>query len=135
MNYLQRDNSNLLEAFVKLSQYIVRLKVQQDIWENLGKFVVTYFPASWTAFAQYDSTGRLCINRVALPEETTQLSLLTDEVRRIVADVVESGFLASQVILAPGPSMVVFVPIMEDHKTAIVMLIGHKMDEPIEKDL
>ena len=42
------------DAFVKSSQYIVRLKSQQDIWDHLAALIVTYFPAAWIAFARRD---------------------------------------------------------------------------------
>ncbi len=45
--------------------------------------------------------------------------------RSLVVDVLDSGFLASQMLLAPAPSMTVFLPIVENNQTSQVMLIGH----------
>ena len=42
----------LFQSFLKSAQYIARIKTQQDAFEELGKLVVAYFPATWVAFGQ-----------------------------------------------------------------------------------
>ena len=56
-------------------------------------------------------------------------------VRKLITDVLDSGFLASQVILTPEPSMTVFLPIVEEYRTEKVMLIGHKTADPLPNEL
>lgn len=121
------------EAFVKSAQYIARLKTEQDIWEHLGKFMMTYFPVDWTAFIRKDPAGGISIHHCTLPEVTD--FIMGDEIRTLVADVQGSGFLASRIILSPAPSMTVFLPIAEEPGSEMVMLIGHKTAEPVQKEL
>lgn len=135
MNEFLYDKPQLFEAFIKSSQYFVRLKTQQDVWDHLGKFIMAYFPADWIALVQVDSEKEVSIHHCTLPEEVAAQRILKDEVRPIIADVLDSGFLASQVILTPAPSMTVFLPIVEEYKTEKVMLIGHKTADPVPNEL
>jgi PAS domain S-box-containing protein len=128
------DDAALFEAFVKSAQYFVRLKTQQDIWEHLAKFVTMYFPAAWSAFVRRDSAGELALHHCTPPDVAVAERILTGEVRSAVADVLESGFLASRVINIPAPSMTVFLPIVVEYQTKEVMLIGHKTTEDLSKD-
>ncbi len=135
MNYTQYSESQMFEAFIRSAQYFVRLKTQQDVWDQLGKFITTYFPADWVAFVQRDSVIGISIHYSTLPDAIVAQHILTDEVRALIADVLDSGFLASQVIPAPAPSITVFLPIVEEYHTEYVMLIGHKTAGPLPNEL
>ncbi len=125
----------LFEVFIKSAQYIARLKTQQDIWDHLGKLIMTHLPADWTAFVQRDSVNGISIHHCTLPDAVATQRMLTDEVRALIADVLDSGFLASRVIPTPALSMTVFLPIVEEYRTEMVMLIGHKAVDPLPKEL
>ncbi len=130
---LQDVNPQLFEAFIKSAQYIVRLKTQQDIWDHLGKFVLMYFPAEWTAFVQRDSDNGITIHHCTLPDGAR--NIFSDEVRNLIDDVLDSGFLASRIVSTPSPSMTAFLPIAEEHQPEKAMLIGHKDGEPLPNEL
>ena len=132
MKNLQYDSTQLFEAFVKSAQYLVRLDSQQDVWEHLGKFIATYFPADWTALVQQDPVDGVFVQHCTLPEEAALRIIRTDEVKTLIADALNTGFLATQVIFTPSPSMTVFLPIAEERK---VILIGHETTEPLSKEL
>ncbi len=135
MNEFQYDKPQLFEAFIKSAQYFVRLKTQQDVWDHLGKFIMMYFPADWIAFVQRDRESAVSIRHCTLPEEVAAKCILSGDVRTLIADVLDSGFLASQVILTPLPSMTVFLPIVEEYQTEKVMLIGHKSVDSLPNEL
>ena len=61
--------------------------------------------------------------------------VLTEEVRTLVAEVLDSGFLASGVVAAGSPSMTAFLPIVEEYQVNEVMLIGHQGADPLPKEL
>jgi PAS domain S-box-containing protein len=125
----------LFEAFVKATQYIVGIKTQQDIWEHLGKFILTYFPADWVAFSQRDSVGKISAHHCGLTDAEVARRIFTDEERALIADVMESGFLKLQEIAAPEHSITVALPIAEESRTEKVMLIGHQTAGPLPNDL
>jgi PAS domain S-box-containing protein len=129
---LKFDNAQLFEAFVKSAQYLVRLDSRQDVWEHLGKFIETHFPAAWTALVQQDPVDGAWLQHCTLPEESAALIIRTDGVKALIADTLNSGFLATEVILTPRPSMTAFLPITVERK---VILIGHDTTGPIPKEL
>ncbi|HZD59710.1 MAG TPA: SpoIIE family protein phosphatase [Anaerolineae bacterium] len=135
MRSFRNDSPQLFEAFIKSVQYVVGLKTQQDTRDHLGKFVTTYFPANWTAFVERDSVNGISIRSCTLPDAVAAQLVLTDEVRILIADVLDSGFLASQVIFAPAPSMTVFLPIVEESQPKKVMLVGHETADPLPNEL
>jgi signal transduction histidine kinase/ferredoxin len=130
-----RFSPSLFETFIKLAQYIVRIKGQEDLWVHLGKFVLTYFPAAWTAFVQRDAVSGISIQRCTLPDEVVTQPVFMDKIRPLIADVLDTGFLASAVINSPSPSMTVFLPVMEEYRPTKVMLIGHKSADSLPKEL
>jgi PAS domain S-box-containing protein len=132
MKNLQYDNAQLFEAFLKSAQYLVRLSSEQDVWEHLSKFIATHFPADWTALVQKDPVHGLRLRHCTLPEEAALQILGTDEVKNLLADALNTGFLATQVVLTPQPSMTAFLPIAGEQK---VILIGHNTAEAIPKEL
>ncbi len=135
MKDLPGGEQKMFEAFLKSTQYLLCLQTQQDIWEHLGKFVLTHFPANWLAFIERDCDGRLAFRYCTLPESVAAEQILTNEVRTLLADVLESGFLASRVLLTPAPSMTAFLPIVENGRASRVMLIGHTDAQPLPTGL
>jgi PAS domain S-box-containing protein len=135
MKYVRSGEPQVFEAFLKSVQYLVGLQSQQDIWEHLGKFVLTHFPARWFAFVERDSGNNLSLGYCTLPGAAAAQYILTNEVRMLVADVLESGFLASRILLTPASSMTAFLPIVENGQASRAMLIGHADAQPIPKEL
>ena len=117
MNSSQYAEPQFFEAFIKLAQYFARLKKQQDVGHQLGKFLTTYFPADWIVFVQRDSANGISIHYSTLPDAKATQRILDDEVRALIADVLDNGFLASKVILTPAPSMTVLLPIVQEYRT------------------
>ena len=135
MTNVPNGQSTLFEAFLKSAQYIVRIKGEQDVWEHVGKLIVTHFPADWVAFAEADSGGGISVLQCTPSGTSLARELATEEVRALVADVLESGFLMSRAILAPDPVMTAFLPIVEEYQTRAVMLVGHQLAQPVSADL
>ena len=135
MKDLPGGGQKMFEAFLKSTQYLLSLQTQQDIWEHLGRFVLTHFPAGWLAFVERDSDDGLAFRYCTLPEAVAAQQILTNEVRTLLTDVLESGFLASRVLLTPAPSMTVFLPIVENGRASRVMLIGHTDTQPLPTGL
>ena len=125
----------MLEAFLKSTQYLLRLQSQQDIWEHLGKFVQTHFPAKWLAFVERGADNSFTFRYCTLPEEVASRYILTKEVRILVADVLDSGFLATRVLFTPSPSMTALLPIVENGHANRAMLIGHADAQSISAEL
>jgi PAS domain S-box-containing protein len=138
----------LFETFLKSAQYLFRLQTQQDIWDHLGQFVLSHFPATWLAVVEREAGGRFALHYAA-PASGAATDLLTSEVQSTVADVLESGFLAARVLppqhaqsrvpgtpfAIPAPSMTVFLPVVETGQAKRVMLIGHADAQPLAREV
>jgi PAS domain S-box-containing protein len=135
VNNPRYSNPGLFEAFIKSTQYLVRLKKQQDIWQHLAKLITTYFPADWAAFVERDELNGTSILYCTLHDPAAAENVLTDEVRTLIADVLDSGFLTTRVTSAPAPSMTAFLPVVEEQLSQKVMLIGHEGSDPLPKEL
>ena len=135
MKRAEHDDLQLLEAFVKSTQYITRLKTQQDVLVHLGKFIAAYFPSKCVAFVQRDFNSEFSVQSCLLPKTFAQQNLLNGEVLATIKDVLESGFIASRVICIPEPSMAAFIPVSENNRTETVMLICHEGDGPLSNGL
>ncbi len=130
-----RFSPSLFEAFIKLAQYIVRIKTQQDLWVHLGRFIVKYFQAEWSAFVRRDAAGEISIHHCTLPDAIATQDAFMCKVRPLIADVLDTGFLAAEVIGTPSPSMTVFLPIIEEYRPTMVLLIGHATADALPKEL
>jgi PAS domain S-box-containing protein len=135
MTGLPSSEAQLFEAFLKSAQYLVRLQSQQDIWEHVGKFVLTHFSANWLALIERDPGQGLVLGYCTLPEESAGQAILTPEVRTLIGEVLESGFLASQILFTPSPSMTAFLPIVGNYQSSSVMLVGHRDAQPLSNEL
>jgi PAS domain S-box-containing protein len=125
----------LFEAFTKAAQYIVRLKSQQDVWDHLARLIISYFPADWTAFARRDSVDGISLHHCTPLKKVDAQQVLTEEARTLIAEVLDSGFLATGVIAAAVPSVTAFLPIVEEYQVKEVMLIGRQGADPLPKEL
>ena len=135
MDGLPIGQPGLFEAFLKSAQYIARIKLQQDLWEHAGRLIVTHFPPEWVAFGHLNSQGGISIHSCTSAEPSLNQALAGAEVRALASDVLESGFLISQVIRGSTPTMTALLPINEEYQTRAVMLAGHSGPDPLSADL
>ena len=125
----------LLEAFLKAAQYVTRIKRQQDLWEHAGRLIVTHFPHEWVAFGRQDPDGGISIYFCTSADPSLNQTLAGADVRGLVNDVLETGFLISEVISASASAMTVLLPIITEYQTQAVMLVGHGTADPLSADL
>jgi len=134
MKLSEHGEPGLFQAFLKSAQYIGRIKTQQDAWEELGKLVVAYFPATWVAFGER-VPGGVSVHHCTPAEGPAGPSIFAEEVQNLVADVLETGFIASRVLPVPTPSMTAVVPILEEYQATAAMLIGHNGADALSTEL
>jgi signal transduction histidine kinase/ActR/RegA family two-component response regulator len=134
MNHFILDEKEQQAAFVKAAQYIMRLTVQQDEYEHLAGAVINFFKADWTAFAHATPSGELVIHHCSPPEPILEAHLLTAG-SRMIASVLESGFLSMETLALPTPAMTVCLPLRSAAHAAEAMLIGYSAGEALPNDL
>jgi signal transduction histidine kinase len=123
------------EAFLKAAQYIVRLTEQQDVHEHLAGLMVTFFKAAWVAFARREPGGEIVLHHGTPPDPVFTAAPFGKETGGVIADVLESGFLASHLLTLPDPCMTAFLPLPAGRELKEVMLVAHRSTAPLPKAL
>lgn len=126
--------SQHLDAVIKTAQYLASLTSDRDIWSELGKVVTRFFSADIVAFAGHHSNGQVIVHSCH-PAEAGFCPRLIEAARATIAQVLESGFLATDTLNLPQPCSVAFLPLTEGRRTATVMLVGHRTDKPLSREL
>ncbi|MFA4876872.1 MAG: PAS domain S-box protein [Methanoregula sp.] len=130
-----RDTQEYFQAFIRTAQYIPNLTTRQDILSETGRVLVRFFESDIVGFFERRKDGGIDGHHWILPEGVPKTALLTRETGKIIAGVLETGFLAAQQIGIPEPFAMVFLPITWENQTAAVMLVGHRTSDPIPKEL
>lgn len=121
------------DAVIKTAQYVAGLTSERDIWTELGKVVTRFFGADFVAFAGRHPDGRIILHACSTPTPAVCPELITVAAPTI-AQVLESGFLASETLERPHPCAVAFLPLAEGRRTATVMLVGHFAPETLTRE-
>ncbi|MDD5023677.1 MAG: PAS domain S-box protein [Methanoregula sp.] len=130
-----RDNLEYFHAFIRTAQYIPNLTSRQDIFAETGRVLVSFYGADLVGFFEPGKDGGIEGHHWILPDNVPGTAVLTRETEKIIAGVLETGFLAAQRIDIPEPFASVFLPILWENQTAAVMLVGHRTSDPIPKEL
>ncbi len=119
------------EAFIKAAQYLAGLTVQQDIWSETGKVLVNFFDAEVGALEEREAAR----HRWAFSKLYSSRTDLEAETQEAIAEVLESGFLSTRIIFTPAPLSIACFPIPRKNQVVAVMVVGHKMPEPLPRQL
>ncbi|MGD0827962.1 MAG: ATP-binding protein [Desulfobaccales bacterium] len=126
--------ADYLEALVKAYQYLAGLISDREVWTELEKVLTYYFQADLVAFQGRRPDGEIVLLHCTPLEEASGGQVLR-QTAATVAEVLESGFLATEVVNLPEPYAVALFPISEGKQTTRVMLVGHRRTEPLPRSL
>ena len=125
---------DFLNAFIKAAQYLAGLTIQQDIWIESGKVLVNFFGADLCAFGKRRETGEIEAQHLTVSDQIPEHITLGPEIKEAISEVMESSFLTTRLVSTPDSLHVVFLPITQKNQVSDVILVGHKMAEPIPKE-
>ncbi len=133
------DNSAELmavhKAFSKTAQYLASLTAQQDLWTELAKSLFSFFGADFVGFGDREPQGGIRICPLGFRGREHPFSETDrEEMKRDVADVFESGFLATRLIQEPEPRHFLFLPVNHKGLTSAVLVIGHYSPIPFTNE-
>ena len=121
-----------LAAVLRTAQYLALLRDDGDIWRELGQVLVRFFSADLVALLERRADGTVAA-RYATPAKPGDGLAALDQ---LVAQVLDSGFLASErVDLSGGELAVVVLPLSAEDRTTTALLIGHLTHEPLPQAL
>jgi PAS domain S-box-containing protein len=123
-----------LEALVKAYQYLAGLISDREVWVELEKVLTHYFKADLVAFLGRRPDGEIVLQHLSRLDQATSEQVL-QVAAATAAEVLESGFLATEILHLQQAYAVAFLPISERNQTTRVMLVGHRTDEPLPRPL
>ena len=126
---------NYFEAFIKAAQYLAGLTAQQDIWSETAKVLVNFFGAELGALEERRASAEAARERWVFSERYAGRRDLAAQTREAVAEVLECGFLSTRIIFTPEPLSIACFPISRANQVVAVMVVGHRMAEPLPREL
>ena len=129
----QSTPHNLLNAFIKLSQYLIGLPDDADIWQEAPKALINFFKAdiSFVAGRRHQKTT---VEPFCLSQEQHHCQHAMETFRQVSDEVMRDGFLASEIIDLPERHAMAFLPVSHDHQVVAVLAVGHCQDSHLDKE-
>ena len=135
MSELLEERGNDLEAVLQTAQYLALLQGDADIWLELGRVLVRFFAADLVALLER-SPGGTIVSRYCTRSTREDCDRLAGQVRETARQVLDSGFLASELITLPDAVYAIAVlPLAGEHQTDAAVLIGHRASRPLPEPL
>jgi PAS domain S-box-containing protein len=128
------SQTDYLQAMIKAYQYLAGLISDREVWLELEKLLTHYFQADLVAFLGRRPSGEIVLHHCSLAGIDAGSRLLP-EISPLVAEVLESGFLVTELLGLPQPYAVAFLPVAERQQTTRVMVVGHRQVEPLDRPL
>ena len=128
------SQTDYLQAMIKAYQYLAGLISDREVWLELEKLLTHYFQADLVAFLGRRPSGEIVFHHCSLAGIDAGSRLLP-EISPLVAEVLESGFLVTELLGLPQPYAVAFLPVAERQQTTRVMVVGHRQAEPLDRPL
>jgi signal transduction histidine kinase/ActR/RegA family two-component response regulator len=118
---------------IKLAQYLAGLTVQQDVWAEVGRALVTFFGADLVAIGERRG-AEVVLHHQTFSDKGAHARLPEHVANEAITEVLESGFLSLRLLVDPEPLSVGFLPISRENQVTAVMLIGHRMPAPLPNE-
>jgi diguanylate cyclase (GGDEF)-like protein len=138
-------------SIIKVAQFLSGLTNRQDLWSEVGRILINSVGADLVAFGEIGADGKVIISHCSINKNRSNSSYqyTTDAISELVhtraetanaikaavAEIVESGFLFTDVFIGPVPIAIAFLPIALNSKVSKVMLVGYVFDQPLRKEL
>ena len=114
---LSFDPQHTADAFMRTAQYLASLTSQQDVWDELGSVLISFFGADLVIWARATNlSGELEIRCRAASGNSCAVDEYS-EAAAIAAEVIESGFLEVRTLHLPESYCAVFLPVPEGAST------------------
>ena len=122
-----QEPPNYLEAVLRTAQYLTLLRSDEDIWQQLEQIVTRFFGADIVAFYERDADGEALPRSLTAPGASARF---TQEIRDALHQVLDTGFLASELVALPETYAIACLPLRTGDGHGGVLVVGHGSDEP-----
>ena len=121
------------KAYIKAAQYLALLRTLQNLRIQLKEILRTFFKVDLSAFFECTTDGMILKHQQSL--SNIQSFQKTEKFERTLNLVLESGFIALELVGTPNPNALLFLPISKEDQIIGVLLIGYQSSEPLPKYL
>jgi signal transduction histidine kinase/CheY-like chemotaxis protein/HPt (histidine-containing phosphotransfer) domain-containing protein len=122
-------------AFIKTSQYLANLTIQQDVFLELSRIIKGTFKADMVCFAEKMDDGGIHFFCKDQPEHDVPDYLHATSMQVIVDEVLESEFLARRRVDDPDTWQLVILPLKNRAGPACALIVGHKSSSAVPRNL
>jgi hypothetical protein len=129
------EREDTLTAVLRTAQYLAMLRSDADVWSELGRVLVRFFSADLVALHERGPDGTIVSRYCTLPAPDA-CDALADRIGGTIRQVLDSGFLASELVTLPGGDYAVAVlPLVGERRTTAALLVGHLSSSPLPQSL
>lgn len=121
-----------LDAVMRTAQYLAALDPRQEVWAELGSVALHILDADVVAFAAPRHGRHPVFHHCAGDHEACRK--LRTVATELVLQVIDSGFIASEMLRLGDEYCTVFLPLSVDGKTSFVMVLGKRGSAPASRD-
>jgi len=128
------NESDYLNALFKTAQYLSTLITPQDFWVYIKELIKEFYNVDLFYFYECGYDGK--IFKLQKNFSNNQFSeKIFEQIKELLAQVMDSGFIASELINIPESYAIVLLPITKIKKIMGIMVIGHQRNELLPKYL
>ncbi len=124
---------NLLNGFIKISQYLIGLPEDADIWQEAPKALLNFFKAD-ISFVDARRHQKTTMEPFCFSLEQNHCQHAVAGSRQITDEVMRNGFLASEMLDLPERHAMAFLPVSHAHQVVAVLAVGHCQDSHLGKE-
>lgn len=133
MTAVLAGSRDYLGAITRTAQYLAGLTADREVWQEFGKILSNFFGTDIVAFVESRPGGELSVHYCHSTDGHACAYL--KQLSGVVAQVSESGFLATETLSLPENYAFAFLPLTTSSRTSMVIAIGHKNSGPLSKTL
>ncbi len=128
------NESEYFNAFIKTAQYLATLTTYEGIWIHLEKLIREFYKADFAYFYELGYDGKIIEHQKNFMNNQFSKKIF-EKVKEPLAQVMDSGFFASEIINIPESYAIVLLLIKKAKQIIGVMVIGHQRTESLPKYL
>lgn len=132
MTEQQQKPGELLNGFIKLSQYLIGLPSDADIYQEVPRALSTFFSADISFVTGYHRQKVMGYSCFGMEEE--QCKYAAECSRQIIDEVLRNGFLASETVDFPERHGMAFLPVSHDNQVVAVLAVGHRRSTTLSRE-
>jgi len=134
MKYSLTNESDYFNAFIKTAEYLATVITYQDFWVYVKKLIKEFYNVDLVYFYECRYDGKIFKLQRNLPNNQFSEKIF-EQIKELLAEVMESGFIVSELINIPELYAIVLLPITKMKKIMGIMVIGHQRNELLPKYL